>query len=595
MASSLLELPEDVWRHISANLATPDLLHFLSSHRRLHEGLGRSPAFWKFLLQEDEETIIGSSPRDKYMLQAYRRHLPAVQWYPVQRLYNAGVSPREGHIACVFSTPTEERICITGGFTDDSTVYLCQVPSTAHPSSTTRSSRDEEQRSSTWTWSRLHPSGPRTFVYGSTLTTLDETRAIRFGGFLSGGYSAETNDVALLTVEEQAGQPNRFSAQWRVIPTQNPQFGVGRAYHTATLLAGRYLLILGGMTGSGCIVSEAILDTQTWTWLDPSRIMSGAALSSGDYRPSGRHGHSVILDDRRNRLLLFGGGSGTDLLRSGKDNAEVWQLQMRDGWATDLEASFPWTWKKIHGEILVDGEEKEEEADGGEGRENSQGEGSSVASQPMLTPAETLCLGRCHNGVKVSPDAALLLFGSGKPSTNAVLAFDLRNNIFMRPKILGPLPKPRFTFASAFLQRQGYILVHGGYSSQEGDAIGDMTVLDLAPFVHNREFSGLSVDRNARCYGAVTNDDARRGRMGRDTFMQYMFETLGGVADNQRQGMAAEMLGQMIANGQYGGRSFALMNMIANGSMVLRVGSEDDDDEDDPDYQEESDDEMGGL
>ena len=55
---------------------------------------------------------------------------------------------------------------------------------------------------------------------------------------------------------------------------------------------------------------------------------------------SGRHGHSVVLDNRRNRLVLFGGGSGSDLLRSGEDNSEVWELKMNDDWETSLKVRY---------------------------------------------------------------------------------------------------------------------------------------------------------------------------------------------------------------------------------------------------------------
>jgi hypothetical protein len=33
--------------------------------------------------------------------------------------------------------------------------------------------------------------------------------------------------------------------------------------------------------------------------------------------PSGRHGHSIVLDSKRNRLVLFGGGNGTGKQKGG--------------------------------------------------------------------------------------------------------------------------------------------------------------------------------------------------------------------------------------------------------------------------------------
>ena len=64
-----------------------------------------------------------------------------------------------------------------------------------------------------------------------------------------------------------------------------------------------------------------------------------------DCQPSGRHGHLVILDDSQNRLVLYGGGSRSDLLRSGDDNSEVWELQLGDGLrdSKNFVQSFPWS------------------------------------------------------------------------------------------------------------------------------------------------------------------------------------------------------------------------------------------------------------
>jgi hypothetical protein len=204
-------------------------------------------------------------------------------------------------------------------------------------------------------------------------------------------------------------------------------------------------------------------------------------------------------------------------------------------------------------------------------------------------------LGRCHNGVKVSPDTALLLFGSGRPSTNSIIAYNLRTDSFVRPQVHGPLPKPRFTGVAALLESEGYLFVHGGYTSQESDAIGDMSILDLAPAL-NREFHGLPVDSQVRCYGAITYDDAQRGRQSRDFMLQRMLGSLTSAPEDARQAMAAQMLGHMIATGQMGGHGFALMNMIANGDALLRNAEDDDSneagDDSDSDYQDTNEDEM---
>lgn len=535
------------------------------------------------------------------MVQAYRNELPAVEWNALRRSYRSGVSAREGHCACVFSTPTEERICITGGFADDPTLYLVHVPNPDVASSS----------SLPWTWNRLNPQGPSHFVYGSSLTTLDETRALRLGGFLSGGYSGETNDICLLTIQESGAQQEQDNnddnsngnenqnliARWEVLTPQNCQYCPPRAYHTTTLLGGRYLFVVGGMTSSGSILNEAILDTKTWTWMDPSRITSASGMASQDTKPTGRHGHSLIVDHRRNRLVLFGGGSGSDLLRSGRDNAEVWELKMGPGWETNIEDSFPWTWSKVHGGPFEDDDDDETDVENVEANDSS----AERRATPLLSPSEKLILGRCHRGVKIGPDTALFIFGSGKPSTNGVIGYNLREDSFLRPQIKGPLPVPRFTFVSAFLEKHGYLFVHGGFASQQGDSIGDMSVLDLAPLLKGRDFTGLPKDERARSHDAISDEDAERGQRSEEAFLFHMFESLRNAGETERQGMAAEMLGQLIANGQYGGRPFMLMNMIANGNAVLQFGGGGDDDDEessngsDSPYFEDTDDTMDEL
>lgn len=147
------------------------------------------------------------------------------------------------------------------------------------------------------------------FVYGASLTPLEGPdndgntyRAIRFGGFRGGGYSHESNLVATLTVRHVEGQ--QPTAHWEEIQTTNSHLAIPRAYHTATLLNGRYLLIVGGMMWRESILDVCVLDTQTWTWIDQQ-------ITIGVQMPSGRHGHSIVLDSKRNRLVLFGGGNGT--------------------------------------------------------------------------------------------------------------------------------------------------------------------------------------------------------------------------------------------------------------------------------------------
>ena len=149
--------------------------------------------------------------------------------------------------------------------------------------------------------------GP-SYVYGASLTALPTLyseipegtephkltatmRAIRFGGFRAGGYSNETSSIFMLTVKQDAikvgkrgqrrgkrerdydgdggGEDHRTTREWHwnqpseiewsTIDTTGIEASnndeedsserdfLSRAYHTATLLLDRYLVIIGGM------------------------------------------------------------------------------------------------------------------------------------------------------------------------------------------------------------------------------------------------------------------------------------------------------------------------------------------------------------
>jgi hypothetical protein len=143
-----------------------------------------------------------------------------------------------------------------------------------------------------------------------------------------------------------------------------------------------------------------------------------------------------------------------------------------------------------------------------------------------LSPAEQLSVGRGHSCCKISADKVVLFHGSGRPSTNGLIAFDLDSNMFHRPTVNGPLPKPRFTGVAVCLE-EGFILTHGGYSTQESDAIGDWDVLDVAPAL-GRGFNYLPLDNAREAYAAVTDVQARVGRAnrGQEAMMEQMYRML---------------------------------------------------------------------
>jgi hypothetical protein len=455
---------------------------------------------------------------------------------------------------CILGSPSNRKVLLTGGFCDDNCIHLLPVSS-------------EEQR-----WTAVHPISRASFVYGASLTALDEQRAVRFGGFRAGGYSAETDQVFVLTLTQN--EDGRDIVHWEEKTISGPS-AAARAYHSATLVQDRYLVIIGGMTTRGSILQEAILDTQTWTWVDQN-----ISNPMQNMKPSGRHGHSVVLDSRRNRLVLFGGGSGSDLLRSGVDNTEVWQLHM--GTNGDLECSWPWNWRQIY-----------------RNKNNGSDNETDCADEVLasgLSPAETLVLGRCHVGIRVTVDKVLLAFGSGHPTTNGVLAYDLSNDKFHRPEVSGPLPVPRFTAAAVVLENEGWVIAHGGYTTQVDGTRGDTVVLDLAPAM-KRAFqalqTGVEDDAGVLSYREIGDADVQRSRAsGADNNIGAMLLALSASLRGDRSDAAVRMLSNVVADGGMGGRAALILSMVANGQAIIVDGDDHDNGQDDDDNEDDDDDSM---
>lgn len=360
-----------------------------------------------------------------------------------------------------------------------------------------------------------------------------------------GGYSAPCDEVWVLTIYDISSDnySRHFTVPFwdKIEPSTTSGYSRhhnARAYHTATLVCDRYLVIIGGMGHEGSTDTVAVLDTQTWTWIG-SDIKRSNDDGSCRPSPSGRHGHSVVDDSRRNRLVLFGGGSGTDLLRSGVDNSEVWELKMggdEAGLRADGSLQPCWLWTQLHGTMVRDGVGNFDDSEDMDDNE------SSYVSGERLSPLEALNLGRCHNGLKVSPDSALLLFGSGRPNTNAVLGYNLKTDEFIRPNVSGPLPVARFTGVAAVLG-EGYIFCHGGFNSDTGGSLGDMHLLDLAPQV-GRVFDSLPLDDNPVSHPATSDEDLEsvsRRTMGGDIMRRILLQMMAGNA------LDAEEMESMIA------------------------------------------------
>jgi hypothetical protein len=471
-----------------------------------------------------------------------------------------------------------------------------------------------------------------------------------------------------LTLSEN-NTSGELTATWQVIHANN--FCAPRAYHSATLIAQRYLVVIGGMSGAGSIRNESILDTQSWTWINSDSVTEAWFQLS---KPTGRHGHSAVWDEKRDRIVVFGGGNGTDLLRSGMDNAEVWELRMgpvcrnADPNVQEIMASLPWKWAQllmneggdhvedvdedgVHQQRMIDtlnddvddnnddddremarpvgnvqdivedddvqsaqsdedsdnppplvrraDDSSEESGDAARGRNNASRQ---IAGN--LSDVEKLCLGRCHLGFKVGPDTVVFAFGSGRPSTNGVLGFNLMTNSFIRTQQAkgSKLPPPRFSCAGVvFGEYNSYMLVHGGYSTQEGRAIGNMAILDLAPAVR-RPFTALPNNTELQGYPPVRQEDVSRHSMfgghhfgfaghgmgidRMEDLMQNIFVAAGGPPDvvegairGRMERGGAEILG--------GGRNLGeLLRFLAGRGRPPADDNDDDDDDGDGDESE---------
>lgn len=256
--SIMQSLPEVVWQNVALNLSAKDILSFLCVSRRMH-GLGKSETFWKLLLKRDEvQPFWGpSSPsaeldcvRRAFMVNAYKSCLSSVTWYQIRTTHTAEISSREGHLACVLKgpSPSQRRIVVHGGFSEDDAVHVINVGHVGN--------------SDSWSLESLHPAHNASYVYGASLTPLvpssaggpnsdgKTARAVRFGGFRSGGYSDETMQVSILTLQDERTESGdlRLTADWQIVEPQNAHLGTPRAYHSATLVGGRYLVLIGGMT-----------------------------------------------------------------------------------------------------------------------------------------------------------------------------------------------------------------------------------------------------------------------------------------------------------------------------------------------------------
>ncbi len=176
------------------------------------------------------------------------------------------------------------------------------------------------------TWAALTPTGtPPGARYGAS-GTYDRLRrrAIFFGG---GVGAPNTNETWALTLE---GTP-----AWTLLPSSNaPQ---GRQFHTAAYDPfGDRLLVYGG--SSGPVLSD--------TWALPLSSPGSAWIPLSGTR---RKGHTAVLDTARRRMVIFGGENSSQL-------NDLWELGLGAGstWARLNPAGTPPSARALHTAIYDD-------------------------------------------------------------------------------------------------------------------------------------------------------------------------------------------------------------------------------------------------
>jgi hypothetical protein len=188
------------------------------------------------------------------------------------------------------------------------------------------------------------------------------------------------------------------------------------------------------------------------------------------------------------------------------------------------------------------------------------------------------------------------MFGSCRPSTNGILAYNLRTDTFFRPRVQGCLPAPRFTFASAYLPKQAAIWVHSGWSTQADAPLEPLTstsmaLLDLSPMLEKTEptaHAGFTRNARAQASQPVTDEHvhaARRLGDGPDpAAVQQLLVSL--MEDANPRETAARLL--LRDGDEWDVQQTIMLQMVASGQLTLRGGeSDDDDDSEDEDFMDE--------
>nr|AML79167.1 putative LOV domain-containing protein [Dioon edule] len=173
-------------------------------------------------------------------------------------------------------------------------------------------------------WRRVHVKFAPPGRWGHTLSCLNRSQLVVFGGC---GTDGLLNDAFVLDLDEP--QPT-----WReVTSTTRP---VPRSWHSSCTLDGKKLVVSGGCTDSGALLSDTFLldltmEKPTWREINVS------------WRPPSRLGHTLSVCGNH-KILMYGGLATSGSVR----------LRSSDAYIIDLNDEEP-RWKYVIGNMLPGG------------------------------------------------------------------------------------------------------------------------------------------------------------------------------------------------------------------------------------------------
>ncbi|XP_010531680.1 PREDICTED: adagio protein 3-like isoform X2 [Tarenaya hassleriana] len=261
-------------------------------------------------------------------------------------------------------------------------------------------------------WQRVRVKSSPPGRWGHTLSCLNESWLVVFGGI---GRQGLLNDVFVLDLD--AKQPT-----WKEVSGGTPP--LPRSWHSSCTIEGSKLVVSGGCTDAGVLLSDTFLldlttDKPAWreiptSWAPPSRL-----------------GHSLSVFGRT-KILMFGG-----LAKSG-------HLKLRSGetYTIDLEDEYP-RWRQLEFSPFAD-----------------------IGSQRMVVPPPRLD----HVAVSM-PCGRVIIFGGSISGLHSPSQLFLLDPLEEKPswRILNvPGQPPKFAWGHSTCVVGGTrVLVLGGHTGEE--------------------------------------------------------------------------------------------------------------------------------